>query len=95
MAKKDKRFTYRPDQVFEVSDFLQDYMKRNHIESMTADQCAELLARNNILPSDVGPKPGFNFREMLRQGRDGIIPLVKGAHQKRPRTRWRIYKTDD
>ncbi len=87
------RFT--ENQVYRVSEFLQDYMVSNGIESMTADECAECLAKNNILPNDVGPKPGFNFRQMLRDGRDGLIPVVKGAHQERPHTRWRIDRVDD
>ena len=45
---------------------------------MTADECAQLLADNNILLNNVGPKPGFNFRQMLRDGSDELIPLVKG-----------------
>ena len=78
-------------QVKKVSDFLQEYMKKNSVKSMTADQCATLLAENNILRNDVGPKPGFNFRQMLRDGRDDLIDLVEGAHQERARTKWTIY----
>jgi hypothetical protein len=80
-------------QVKKVSDFLQEYMKRNSISSMTADQCATILAENSILRNDVGPKPGFNFRQLLRDGRDGLIDLVDGAHQERAKTKWTIYKT--
>ena len=87
--------SFTANQVFEVSEFLQNYMRSNSIESITADECAELLAENHILPNDVGPQPGFNFRQMLRDGRDGIIPLVKGAHQTRPYARWRINRADD
>jgi len=87
--------SFTANQVFEVSEFLQNYMRSNNIQSMTADECAELLAENHILPNDVGPKRGFNFRQMLRDGIDGIIPLVKGAHQTRPHTRWRIDRADD
>jgi len=76
--------------VQRVSDFLQDYMKQNNINGLTADECAQLLAENGILSNTVGPKPGFNFRQMLRDGRNGLIPMVKGASQKRPNTRWRI-----
>jgi len=38
----------------------------------------------------IGPKPGFNFRQMLRDGRDKSIILVDGAYQERPNTRWKI-----
>lgn len=78
--------------VLKVSEFLQNYMKINKISHLTADECANLLAKNNILPNDVPPKPGFNFRQMLRDGRDGLIDLVDGAYQKRPNTRWFIYR---
>ena len=78
------------DQVQRVSVFLQEYMKKNRISSMTADECAEILAENNILPNNIGPKPGFNFRQMLRDGRDDLIELVEGAYQERPKTRWYI-----
>ena len=76
--------------VQNVSDFLQDYLKRHQINVLTADECAELLAENGILSNKVGPQPGFNFRQMLRDGRDGLIPMVKGASQERPNTRWSI-----
>jgi hypothetical protein len=78
--------------VAEVSSFLQNYMKNNNIESMTPDECASILAKKLILPNDVGPKQGFNFRQMLRDGRDGLIDIVDGAHQLRPKTKWTIYK---
>lgn len=76
--------------VQKVSEFLQNYMKQNNINSLTADECALLLAENGVLSNKVGPKPGFNFRQMLRDGRDLLIPLVKGASQERPNTRWSI-----
>lgn len=76
--------------VQKVSDFLQNYMKQNNINSLTADECALLLDKNGILSNKVGPKPGFNFRQMLRDGRDGLIPMVQGAFQERPNTRWSI-----
>lgn len=77
-------------EVQQVSKVLQDYMHKNNITSMTADECAQFLANNGIMPNNVGPQPGFNFRQMLRDGRDGLIPLVAGAYQERPRTRWEI-----
>jgi hypothetical protein len=90
MATKNSEFEYSEEKVNEVSDFLQSYMKRNNIRTMTPDECADILASNEILPNDLGPKPGFNFRQMLRDGRDGNISLVKGAYQERPKTRWVI-----
>jgi len=53
-------------------------MKQNKINSLTTDECVQLLAENGVLSNKVGPKPGFNFRQMLRDGRDGLSPLVKG-----------------
>ena len=81
--------------VKEVSSFLQNYMKSNNISHLSADECADLLAKEGILPNDVGPKPGFNFRQMLRDGRDGYIDLVEGAYQERPNTRWYIFRKDN
>lgn len=78
------------EQVKQVSQFLQKHMKENRIKSMTADQCAELLAKYDILSNTIGPKPGFNFRQMLRDGRDGKINPVDGAWQERPKTIWFI-----
>jgi hypothetical protein len=78
------------DQVKRVSDYLQKFMAQNHIDSLTADECADLLAKNGILINTIGPKPGFNFRQMLRDGRDGLINLVNGAAQLRPHTKWII-----
>lgn len=82
--------SFTTEKVQQVSKVLQDYMRKNNIRRMTADECAQLLADNGILPNDVGPKPGFNFRQMLREGRDGLIPLVTGAYQERPRKSWEI-----
>lgn len=87
------KFIYTQSQVKRVSVFLQEYMKKNKIQSMTADEAATVLAEQRILPNNVGPKPGFNFRQMLRDGRDGLIDLVDGAVQERPHTRWTIKKT--
>lgn len=81
-------------QVKIASDFLQYYMRKNIISLMTADEAASLLAEHNILPNNDGPKPGFNFRQMLRDGRDGFIDFVSGAEQDRPNTRWRIKVVD-
>lgn len=87
--KKDE---FHNSQVKKVSDFLQKYMKDNHVDFLTADECAEVLAKKGILSNEIGPKPGFNFRQMLRNGRDGLINLVEGAQQERPNTKWMIYK---
>jgi hypothetical protein len=87
-----KSSTFDNQVVKDVSNFLQDYMRKNAIISMTADECAEILAKNSILSNKVGPKPGFNFRQLLRDGRDGKIDLVKGAIQEKPKARWLIIK---
>jgi len=86
---------FSKEQVVEVSAFLQEHMKANRLKSMVPDECAELLAKHGILPNDVGPKPGFNFRQMLRDGRNGLIPLVKGARQSAPNKRWCIERVDN
>jgi hypoxanthine-DNA glycosylase len=86
--------SFNEEKVREVNQFLQSYMKINNINSLTADKAAQLLADNNILPNNVGPKPAFNFRQMLRDGRDGKIPLVTGAYQERPNTKWIIKNID-
>ena len=82
-------------QVRKVSIFLQEYLKVNHIDFLTADECASLLAENSILSNEIRPKPGFNFRQMLRDGRDHKISLVDGASQKRPKTRWHINRKEN
>jgi hypothetical protein len=73
-----------------VSDYLQNYMRENNIVCMTADECADLLAKDNLLSNEIGPKPGFNFRQMLRDGRDGLINKIEGVYQERPKTKWII-----
>lgn len=78
--------------VEKVSIFLQTYLRNNKLEYLTADQSATLLAENGILSNKIGPKPGFNFRQMLRDGRDKLINMVSGAYQERPNTKWYIYK---
>lgn len=84
-------FTYTNNKVKLVSNFLQAHMRKNNIASMTADQCASLLAVEAILANTKGPKPGFNFREMLRQCRDGVIKsMVVGVYQKKPGASWKI-----
>jgi hypothetical protein len=80
---------YTNSKVLEVSQFLQNYMKSNNIFSMTPDECAEILNKNGILSNKVGPKPGFNFRQMLRDGRDGKIDRIQGASQAE-NNRWTI-----
>ena len=80
-------------QVAKVSKFLQSYMEDKKITMLTADECAEILNTNNLLSNKIGPKPGFHFREMLRQGRDNKINLVTGASQLKPNARWSIHNT--
>lgn len=87
-----KKSNFNNSQVKKVSNFLQDYMRKNNINSLSADESASLLAKNDILSNEVGPKPGFNFRQMLRDGRENIIDLVDGAYQERPKTKWIINK---
>lgn len=67
-----------------VSDYLQYYMYKNSIDEMTADECADLLAQSKVLSNRIGSKQGFNFRQMLRDGRDSRIDLVVGAQQNYP-----------
>lgn len=81
--------------VQKVSVFLQEYMKLKGIESLSADEGAFLLAEQNVLTNKIGPKPGFNFRQMLRDGRDGLIDLVEGAYQVRPNTKWTIHRKEN
>ena len=85
---------YEEKLVNDISFFLQVYMKKNNLNSLTADECAELLAKNNLLSNKIGPKPGFNFRQMLREGRDGLIPQIEGVYQERPNTKWIIKNTN-
>lgn len=82
------------DLVKEVSKILQAYMKDNNLKSMTADQCADLLHCISILSNEGHPKSGFNFRQLLRDGRDNKVDLVLGAFQKRPRTKWYINRIE-
>ena len=87
-----KKFHFTESSVTKVSDFLQAYMISKSIKWLTADQCAELLAENKILSNKIGPKPGFHFRQMLRDGRNGLIPRIEGAYQDKPGSVWRIYR---
>ncbi|MBA7583494.1 hypothetical protein ES708_25439 [subsurface metagenome] len=86
-----KKSDFRNDIVHKASEFLQSYMKNNRISHLSADECAELLTNNNILSNQIGPKPGFNFRQMLRDGRDGLIDFVDGAYQESPNKKWYIF----
>jgi len=95
-----KEISFNKADVAEVSKFLQDYMAKKKLQSMTADECAILLANHHTLGGRLwpqGPKIGFIFRQMLRDGRDGRIQgvrgpcLVTGATQKGGHhTRWCI-----
>ena len=82
--------TFTNEKVQEVSQFLQEYMRRRSRTSMTSDECADVLSWGNILSNQVGAKPGFNFRQMLRDGRDGHIHRVAGASQERLHSKWLI-----
>ena len=83
-------YTFSTELVANVSVILQEFMTENDIESLTADEGATILAQTKTLPNNVGPKPGFNFRQLLRDGRDGKINLVKGAYQESPHMKWVI-----
>jgi len=78
--------------VKKVSQCLQDFMHSHQIDQLTADEGSQILSENNILSNRVGPKPGFNFRQLLRDGRDGKIENIDGVYQKRPHTKWIIYR---
>ena len=65
-------------------------MQINRIEVLSADECATILAQNGLLTNEVGPHPGFHFRELLRHGRDGKCKKMDGVYQKRPHTKWII-----
>ena len=82
--------TFENSDVKFISDYLQYYMNKNNIDEMTADECADLLAQSKVLSNKIGPKPGFNFRQMLRDGRDSKIDLVLGAQQNYPKAKWTI-----
>jgi len=43
------KYQYANQEVKEVSEYLQKYMTKNFVSSLTADQCAELLNNANIL----------------------------------------------
>jgi len=88
------KFEYTQREIDTVSKFLQNHMLESGVKYLTADQAAELLAKNSILRNDKGPKPGFNFREMLRQGHDGKVARMKGVYQLRPGSRWKIILVD-
>lgn len=85
-----KKLNFDNDLVQRVSDFLQNHMAMNNLDSLTADECADLLDENKILSSEGHPKSGFNFRQLLRDGRDKKIDLVLGVFQERPRKSWQI-----
>ncbi len=87
---KSKISEFTNNQVKDVSDFIQNYLKNNNLNSITPDEAAQLLADHNILSNQMGPRPGFNFRQMLRDGRDGLIDTIDGVYQARPRTKWTI-----
>jgi hypothetical protein len=67
-------------------------MTKNEIDNLTADECAALVSDSKLVSNRIEPKPGFNFRQMLRDGRDGKIDLVTGAKQEKPNSRWKISK---
>lgn len=67
-----------------VSKCLQNHMNMENIPDMTADACAIVLDNYGIFKLGLAGPPGappFMFRQLLRDGRDGLIPLVTGAEQ--------------
>lgn len=88
-------FEYSNEQVEEVSYYLQYYMYQHNVKYLTADQAATILNHIDVLSNDKGPKPGFNFREMLRQGKKEIINMVTGAWQKKKNSTWYVFKVDN
>ena len=76
-----------------VSKSLQNHMNMENIPDMTADACAIVLDSYGILKIGLAGPPGspaFMFRQLLRDGRDGLIPLVTGAEQANKRGEWII-----
>lgn len=90
MKKAIPDIEFNDAQVDWVSSLLQGHMARHGIESMTPDECAQLLHQSGLFTIGRGLlKPGFRFRQMLPDGRDGKIALVQGAEQAANR-RWTI-----
>jgi hypothetical protein len=78
-----------------VSKCLQNHMNMENIPDMTADACAIVLDSYGILKIGLAGPPGapaFMFRQLLRDGRDGLIPLVTGGEQATKRGEWIIRK---
>lgn len=73
------KFIFTQKQVDDVSDFLQTYLQKNNLEFITPNIACELLDKIGILSNKLKPQPAFNFRQMLRDGRDNKIKLVTGA----------------
>jgi len=68
-------------------------MNVENIPDMTADACAIVLDSYGILKLGLAGPPGapaFRFRQLLRDGRDGLVPLVKGAYQAKKGDDWII-----
>lgn len=88
-------FEYSNEQVQEVSSYLQYYMHQHKLKYLTADRAATILNHIDVLSNEKGPKPGFNFREMLRQGKKDVINMVTGAWQKKKGSTWYVFRVDD
>lgn len=86
------KFISTSERVQLVSDFLQKYMAKNVVSELSADQCATQLDKVGVLSSEGHPKPGFNFRQLLLDGRDKKVEMVKGASQNEKSKRWKIEK---
>lgn len=88
-------FVYSNEKVKEVSYYLQYYMHQHGRQYLTADEAAIILNHINVLTKEKGPKPGFNFREMLRQGKKDTINMVTGAWQKKKGSTWYVFRVDE
>ncbi len=89
---RKKMSNFANKKIKEVSIFLHKYKRKNKLTSLSASECVNIFDQNNILSSNFGPKPDFNYRDMLRDGRNKTISLVNGTHQKQPNTKWTIFR---
>lgn len=64
-------------------------MESQNLVEMSADKCAELLDDLGELPRGK-TRIGSTFRQMLRDGRDGLISKMVGIEQEKPKTKWHI-----
>ncbi|MBU2491295.1 MAG: hypothetical protein KJ571_01620 [Bacteroidetes bacterium] len=82
---------YTDELISEISQFLQIYLEENEIEFLSAIDSASILDKANILKDNIFVVPGGRFTEVLRRGRKGLIPMVRGAYQSSPGKSWKIF----